>query len=180
MKNIIEVELKTRKVDFIKCKTDILAVGLFSDAEKLDSLNSTLNDKLGGAIERLLKIGDFKARDRACAIIYGNDKIGAKRIMLIGLGEKEKAMLDTIRKAAAVAAKKTVDLKAKTLSLAILNAFGKRFDLSTAAQVCAEGIYLGSYRYDEYITESTDGRLGSLVVELIDSDSEKIKNFNPE
>ena len=30
MKEIIDVELKVRKVDFIECKTDVLAVGLFS------------------------------------------------------------------------------------------------------------------------------------------------------
>ncbi|MBN1972695.1 MAG: leucyl aminopeptidase [Sedimentisphaerales bacterium] len=178
MKDIIEVELKTRKADFCKNKTDILAVGLFSDAGKLDSVNSMLNDKLDGAIQQLLKIGDFKARDRACTIIYGNEKIGAKRIMLVGLGEKKKATLDTIRKAAAVAAKKAVDLKAKTLSLALHNAFGESFDLSAIGQACTEGTYYGSYRYDEYVTESDDGRLGSLAVELIDSDANKVKKLN--
>jgi leucyl aminopeptidase len=178
MKNIIEVELKTRKVDFSRYKTDILAVGLFSGEDKLDSLNSMLNSKLNGAIDDLLRIGDFKARDRSSYIIYGNDKIGAKRVLLIGLGERKKATLDTLRKAAAVAAKKAVDIKAKTLGLAIHNAFGKSFDLSAAGQVCAEGIYYGSYRYDEYVTENEDGRLSSLQVEIIDSDSDKIKEMN--
>ncbi|MBN2590106.1 MAG: leucyl aminopeptidase [Sedimentisphaerales bacterium] len=178
MKDIIEVGLKTRKVDFSKIKTDILAVGLFSDVEKLDSLNAMLNKALGGAIQDILKIGDFKARERACTIIYGNEKVGAKRIMLIGLGEKGKVTLDTIRKASAVAAKKTVELKAKTLSLALHNALGKSFDLSEVGQACAEGAYYGSYSYDEFITESEDGRLGSLKVEIVDSDSNKIKNMN--
>ncbi|MEJ2650142.1 MAG: leucyl aminopeptidase [Sedimentisphaerales bacterium] len=165
MKEIIQVELKTRKVDLSKCRTDILAVGLFSDVPKLDSVNSMLNDKLGGAIERLLKTGDFKAKERANAIIYGNEKIGAKRVMLVGLGEKQKATLDTIRKATASAAKKAVDMKAKTLSFALHNALDKRFDLSSVGQVYAEGTYYGSYRYDEFITESEDGRLNLLQVE---------------
>lgn len=178
MKDIIQVELKTRKVDFGKCKTDILAVGLFSDAEKLDSVNSMFNNKLNGAIEQLLKIGDFKAKERACAVIYGNDKIGAKRILLVGLGEKQKVTLDTVRKAAAVAAKKAVDMKAKTLSLALHNALKKDFDLSAVGQVYAEGTYYGSYRYDEFVTDSENGRLGSLKVEMIDSDSNKVRNLN--
>jgi len=178
MKEIIQVELKTRKVDLSKCRTDILAVGLFSDVPKLDSVNSMLNDKLGGAIERLLKTGDFKAKERANAIIYGNEKIGAKRVMLVGLGEKQKATLDTIRKATASAAKKAVDMKAKTLSFALHNALDKRFDLSSVGQVYAEGTYYGSYRYDEFITESEDGRLNLLQVELVDSDTVKVKNLN--
>lgn len=178
MKDIIEVELKTRKVDFIKCSTDILAVGIFTDAEKLDSLNSMLNDKLDGAIERLRKIGDFKARERACTIIYGNDKIGAKRVMLVGLGEKGKTTLDTIRRVSAAAAKKAVDMKAKSLSLAIHNAFDERFDLFSIGKACAEGTYFGSFRYDEYLTENDDSRLGSLLVELIDPDAAKVRDLN--
>ncbi len=178
MKDMIKVELKTRKVDFSNLKTDILAVGLFSDVEKLDSLNSMLNKQLGGAIEDLLQIGDFKPRERTFTIIYGNEKVGAKRVMLVGLGEKEKVTLDTIRKVSAVVAKKAVDLKAKTLSLALHNALNKRFDLSSVGQVCAEGAYYGSYRYDEFITEGDDGRLPSLKIELVDSDSDKIKSLN--
>jgi len=43
MKEIIDVELKTRKVDFSKCKTDLLAVGQFYDTKGLNKLNAELN-----------------------------------------------------------------------------------------------------------------------------------------
>ena len=36
MKDIIDVELRTRTVDFGKCRTDLLAVGQFSDAKGLE------------------------------------------------------------------------------------------------------------------------------------------------
>jgi len=86
MKDIINIELRTQKVDFSKCKTDILAVGLFSDSKELDKLNKELNKKLDGAIDRLIKIGDSKGKEGANAIVYGNNEIGAKRILLVGLG----------------------------------------------------------------------------------------------
>ena len=177
MKDIIDVELKTHKVDFSKCKTDILAVGLFSDAKELDKLNKELDSKFNGAIKRLMELGDFKGKDGTSAVVYGNGQTGAKRILLVGLGEKKKATLDTIRNAAANAAKKSVELKAKTMSLALHKAFGGRFDLSAMGQACGEGTYFGSYRYDEFITENENGRLGSLKVELIDSDSAKLKKL---
>jgi len=177
MKNIIEVELKTQKVDFAKCKTDILAVGLFSDAKELDKLNKELNKKLDGAIDHIMKLGDFKAKDGTNAVVYGNNKIGAKRILLVGLGEKKKATLDTARNAAANAAKTSVELKAKTMGLALHNSFDRRFDLSAMGQALGEGTYFGSYRYDEFITESENGRLGSLKVDLIDSDLAKIQKL---
>ena len=83
MKEIIDVELKTRTVDLSKCKTDLLAVGLFSDAKGLDKFNSQLNSKLDGAIEQLIELGDFKSKEGTSSIVYGNDSIGAKRIMLV-------------------------------------------------------------------------------------------------
>ncbi len=177
MKKIIDVKLKTRNVDFSDFKTDVLAVGIFSDAKKLDPLNANLNKKLSGAIERLIKLGDFKGKDKTSAIVYGNEKIGAKRVLLLGLGEKEKATLDTIRRVSAFAAKKSIEMKAKTVGSALHNAFGRRFDLSAVGRACGEGIYFGSFIYDEFVTESTDGRLDSLRVELIEPDSEKLRRL---
>ena len=178
MKEIINVELKTRKVDFSKCETELLAVGHFSGAKGLDKVNAELDGKLGGAIERLLRLGDFKGKDGTSAVIYGNDNIGAKRVLLVGLGEKKKAGIDSLRRAAANAANKAVTMKVETLGLGIHRAFGGRFDLDTMGRVMAEGTYFGSYRYDEFVTESENGRRDSLTVELIEPDSNKKDKLN--
>ncbi|MHC4658319.1 MAG: leucyl aminopeptidase [Planctomycetota bacterium] len=178
MKEIIDVEVKTRKTEVSRCKTDLLAVGHFSDAKGLDKVSGELNGKLDGAIERLIKLGDFKGKDGTSAVVYGNDSIGAKRVLLVGLGEKKKATLDTVRKAAANAANKAVAMKVETLSLALHRAVGGRFDLGTMGRAIAEGIYFGSYRYDEFVTENENGRLNVLKSELIDSDSAKTRKLN--
>jgi leucyl aminopeptidase len=177
MKQIINVKINARNVDFNQCKTDVLVVGVFSDAKKLDSLNTQLDKKLAGAIGRLMKLGDFKGADKTNAVVYGNEKIGARRILLVGLGEKDKATLDTIRKATANAAKKSVEIKAKTIALALHSAFGRRFDLSEVGRACGEGTYYGSYQYDEFVTESNNGRLDSLKVELIEPDSARLREL---
>ncbi|MBN2181666.1 MAG: leucyl aminopeptidase [Sedimentisphaerales bacterium] len=174
MKQIIDVKTTTRNVDFIRCKADVLVVGVFSDAKKLDPANSQLDKRLGGAIGRLIKLGDFKGADKTNAVVYGNEKIGASRVLLMGLGEKDKATLDTIRKAAANAAKKAVEMKAKSVALALHNSFGKRFDLFAVGKAYGEGVYFGAYVYDEYVTESKDGRLSSLRVEIVDPDAAKL------
>lgn len=176
MKEMIEVELKTQKVDFSQCRTDILAVGHFSDVESLDKLNKELDARLGGAINHLIEIGDFKAKEGTSAVVYGNEQVGAKRILLVGLGEKKKAKLDTLRKAAMYIAKKSVETKARTVGLALHKAFA-RLDAAMMGQACAEGIFSGSYRYDEYITESDNGRLDSLKVDLVDPDAAKLQKL---
>ena len=178
MKEIISVEVKTQKADFVKVKTDLLAVGVFSDVKGLDKLNKELDGKLGGAIERLIKLEDFKGKDGTGAVVYGNGKIGAKRILLVGLGEKKKAKLDTVRKAAAYAANKAVDMKAENLGLALHRPFEGQFDSAVMGRVITEGVYFGSYRYDEYITTGENGRRGKLNAELVEPDKAKLKKLN--
>jgi leucyl aminopeptidase len=177
MKEIMDVKLNVRTAEPDRYKTDVLAVGLFSDAKGLDKLIKQLDRKLEGAIDRLRKIGDFKGKEGTGVIAYSDGRIGAKRILLVGLGEKKKATLDTIRKAAAHAAKKSVEMKAKSLGLALHNALGAKFDLVQTGQACAEGACFGSYRYDEFVTEEENGRLGSIQVDLVDFDASKTKEL---
>ncbi len=185
MKRIIEVKLRTCVVDFAECKTQMLVVGYFSDAKKLDAVNGKLNGRLDGAIERVIKLGDFRGKEGTSAIIYSDPskllgaggRIGPERLLLVGLGEQKKATINTVRKAAALAANKAVGMKVKSMAIAIHRAFGARFDLGLAAQALAEGLYCGSYRYDEYVTSSEDGRTDSLTVEVIDDNAAKVKRL---
>ena len=171
MKQIIDVEMKARTVEPIVCKTDVLAVGHFSDAKGLDRIERELNAALDGAIERVIRLGDFKGKSGTSAVVYGNGEIAARRILLVGLGEKKKATLDTVRQAAAQAAKKSVAVRAEQLSLVLHRAFGGRFGLDAMGRAMAEGVCFGSYRYDEFVTRDESERLESLKVELVDSDS---------
>ena len=143
-------------------------------AKVQDKFCRALDSRLDGAIEKLRKLEDFQGKEGSFSIIYGTPQVAAKRIMLVGLGEKKKATVDTVRKAACLAANKAVSLKAKSICLALHKATGGRFALPEVGRVCAEGAHYGSYRYDEFITDSEDGRLDTLAVELIDSDSVKI------
>ena len=185
MKRIIDVALKTSKAHFAECKTQMLVVGHFSDAKRLDSANRELNSRLGGAIEQVIKLGDFKGKDGTSSLVYGRastsltegSQTGAERVLLVGLGEQKKATIDTVRKAAALAANKAVAMKVSTMALALHGAFGARFDLELLAQAIAEGVYYGSYRYDEYITSTEDSRTDSLMVNVIDNDAAKIKRL---
>ncbi|MHC4644694.1 MAG: leucyl aminopeptidase [Planctomycetota bacterium] len=177
MKEIIRVQLRTRKADFATCKTDMLAVGCFSGAGVLDKIAAELDRRLHGAIRTVIKLGDFKGKLGTSAIVYGNDDVGASRVLLVGLGEKKKATLDTVRKAAACAANKAVTLQVKSLSLALHRAFGRSFESTVMARSIAEGIHFGGYRYDEFVTESENGRPELLKVELVDTDSSKIRRL---
>ncbi len=178
MKEIINVEVRTRKTELSKCETDVLAVGMLSGVTRLDKTVRELDSKLDGAIEKLIELGDFKGKEGSSEIIYGNEQIGAKRVLLVGLGEKKKATLDTIRKAAAAAANKAVSLKSKSIAMALHQQMGRKFDAKKVGQAIAEGAYFGSYRYDEFVTESENGRAKSLAVEVIDFDAAAVRKVD--
>ncbi|UCD53511.1 MAG: leucyl aminopeptidase [Phycisphaerales bacterium] len=175
MKQIISVDINTRKVDPAQCRTDLLVLGYFADAKGLDRAGKALDDKLGGAIRRLIKLGDFKGAAKTQALLYSEGKIAPARVMLIGLGERKKVTLDTIRKAAARATNKAVALKAKSVALALHLAVGDQQDPGAMGRALAEGAYFGSYRYDEFVTASENGRLGALKVEIVDADARQVK-----
>jgi len=179
MKQIIDVDVTTRRVDLVKCKTDMLVVGRFSDAGDPGPIIRALDEKLDGSIERLARIGDFTGKPRTYAVVYGNGRIAAERVLLLGLGERKKATLDTLRRAAGTAASRAVDMKVKHLSLALHPSFSRSFDAETTGRVIAEGVCFGGYRYDEYVSENGNGRVGSMAVEIIDADAPQIKNLAP-
>jgi len=177
MKKIIEVKVAAKKGKIETCRTDILCVGIFSGEKKLDAANAALNKKLGGLIERVIKLGDFKGDELSTKLIYTSRKIAAERLMLVGLGEKKKARLDTIRKAAACAANQAVSMKVETLALALHKAFAGIIDPQDAARAITEGVYFGSFRYDEFVTSTENGRAPNLNVQLIEPDAIETKKL---
>jgi leucyl aminopeptidase len=98
--------------------------------------------------------------------------------MLIGLGEPKKVTPETIRKAAATAANQAVNMKLRTLSLALHQAAHGRLDMAQMGKAMAEGVYFGSYRYDEFVTESPNGRRSALKVEVVDGQAAPIQALN--
>ncbi|MBP7052440.1 MAG: leucyl aminopeptidase [Phycisphaerae bacterium] len=174
MKQIINVDVKTTRTDLAKCRTGMLVIGRFSDGDPGEPI-AALDKKLDGAIARLAKIGDFTGKAKTQAVVYGNGRIGVERILLLGLGDRKKATLDTLRKAAATAANRAVEMKVKHVSLALHRGFAGDLDGQAMGRAMAEGVHFGAYRYDEYITASGNGRPSSLSVEIVDSDAATLK-----
>ena len=58
MKKIIDVEVRTKRIEPEGCKMDMLCVGVFKGEKRLDKTCSLLNKMLDGRIEKLLKLGE--------------------------------------------------------------------------------------------------------------------------
>jgi len=177
MKQIISVDINSQKAGATDYKGDLIAVGVFANEKKPSVPCQALDDALDGAISRVMKLQDFEGKQNTNALLYTNQKLPADRVLLVGLGEKKHADIDTLRKAAAYTANTAVNMKAKTLALALHQAFTARTDPRAAAGALAEGTYFGSYRYDEFVTDEEQTRPGKLAVTVIDSDTARLRKI---
>ena len=148
-------------------EADITVVGLYAGSP-LDSSAAELDRATGGLLGRALESGDFKGEPNEILLLY---PMGgpARRVLLVGLGNKEDLNPERIRTAAGAAARRCRDLDP---SRAAVFLFGEGTPVSAgdAAQALAEGALLGTYQYLEYRTKDrekvkTFGRLEVLVPE---------------
>lgn len=165
MKSLIDISVKVQKGDLLTAAADLLAVGVLADAMGTPTA-AKLNRALGGAVETVRSLGDFEAKPGQNCLLYSDGKIAAKRVLLVGLGKAGDLKADGLRKAAALAATKAVELKARSLALCL------HTDADAAAgQALAEGACFGAFRYDEYMPEAAKKRPAKLRAVIVDADA---------
>jgi leucyl aminopeptidase len=174
MKPIMDLKLNVREEDGLNIKTDMLAVSLYTDM-KLHPLLKRIDKALDGAVQDLIRSKDFEGKEGTSVLIYTNGKIGPKRLMLIGLGERGKITLDSLRKASISVGNKAITLALKNVGLAIHKGMGRTLTHESIGRVCAEGVHFGSYRYNEYVTVETNKPPKRLTLVLFETDKKALQ-----
>ncbi len=133
-------------------KTELIVVGLFSPAEKLPAELKAVDDRLNGAIAHAIKGKEFEGEWQQFRLVSTLDKIPAKNILLLGLGKKEDANVEILRRAAGFSAKIVRDFCGITEYSTTLHNLEIKASRNERAQAVAEGSVLGSYQYLKYRT----------------------------
>jgi len=131
-------------------QADALAVAIFEKTTAVPPALKDLDAALGGALGRVIALGDFKAKAGAAITIPLEGKI--KRLLVLGLGKREAADLDNLRWAAANVAKAAREAKLTDATLYVQADWpGDSASASTTIfQAIAEGLVLGDFVYDEF------------------------------
>ena len=118
---------------------DLLAAGFFK---------GDTPEGLGDAAAEVVASGDFTGKPGETALLYGQEGLGASRLLLVGLGERERFTPERLRRASATAARRarTLKLREAALLLPALPEGGPR----AAAKAAAEGATLGLYRFNRH------------------------------
>jgi leucyl aminopeptidase len=146
----MQVKVVDEKLDSFK--TELIVVGLFSPAEKLPSELKAVDEKLNGAISHAIKGKEFEGEWQQFRLVSTLDKIPAKNILLLGLGKKEDANLEILRKAAGLSAKIARDFCGITEYATTLHTLDVKGSKDERAQAVSEGSVLGAYQYLKYKT----------------------------
>lgn len=137
-------------LNVLKVKADVLVIGFFK-GQKYSGVVKSLNDSLGDALKNISEEERFEG-DVGKSIMLSSTlgKIGCKRVLMVGLGEKTDFSALTLRKIGNLVIKKV-----KGLSSVI--AFTPEFCNGPGhISALTEGLLLGSYGFDKYKTDNSD------------------------
>ena len=166
----MKIVVKTERIEDIK--TDAIAIGLFEKQgiERYKGLDRAAD----GLISILIKRGEFKGKADEMLFLISPAGLKAKRMLLLGLGEKKKFTVDKLRQASAKAGQEMRSKGLKNFAMPVLSI---QEDKKRIGQAIAEGLLLGLYQFEEYKTEKKEEKKIDNVIIAVEKreDEEKIK-----
>lgn len=169
----MKVDVSDVKIDAIT--TELVAIGMFAPAKEVPERLKGLDEQLSGAISHVLSGNEFEGELYQVRLISTLDKIPAKNILLVGLGEKKDVSLEVLRRVAGNAARVVRDGAGITSFATYLH----EVDIPDTtkeqrAQAVAEGTVLGAYQFLKYKTVETDKIKQLSQVTILDADEESV------
>lgn len=176
----IKTRVKVDKTDWADFRGDMLVAGVFEGTKRLPTGLKTLDEAAGKVISHVFKTGDFKGKVNESTTLYLSSNKNCDRLVLVGLGKKEKFDLTILRQAAATAARLADKLGAAKVGLGLHQWIGAKWDERTVGQALAEGVIVGRYSFSDHFTKADDEHksAGSLTVSLLEPDTKKAQDLN--
>lgn len=129
-----------------EAETEVLVLTVFEDElEKIDYL-AGVNEKLNGKLSQMIESGEIQGKYREFTLLHV-DGIGAKRLLIMGLGKRKDFSLDRIRSIAANSARYARRINVREMAIHDFAGLAAPKDCAAAL---VEGVILGMYRFDKY------------------------------
>jgi leucyl aminopeptidase len=144
----------------LQLATPLLILPVFAD-ESLSGAAAQLNTELEGLLAESFDEDGFKAAVGDTRLIM-TPAGSAKRVLLLGLGKKDKFSTEKLRKAASKVIKGAKSLKKAEIAF-VLPAL-EEISVESAALAVAEGLELGSHVFDDYKTDEKSAPVESALI----------------
>jgi len=143
------MEIKVKSGGILAEKADAAVFTAYED-EKLSGTLAKADKALGGTLSSALKSGEFTAKPCETMLIHANGAFdgGPERLLLVGLGKRDKFKPDTLMRAAGKAAAKCRGASLKDISVSLDTAV--EVEPADSARLWAEGTTLALYTFDTF------------------------------
>lgn len=155
----MDFTLTREKPEKLKC--DLFAIGCFEEehdkkakevpAKLMKSDGGLALDRaLEGEIGHAIKAGTFTGEAGKMKLLYTEGRIPARHVLIIGMGKKKEADLDTLRMVMAKIGKTADELKLSSVAFILENKVLVKSAPHTRLQALVEGMILGRYSFEVY------------------------------
>jgi len=128
-------------------KSDAISIGIYEDGSMTNNGNA-IDTLIGNQIIKAHDRGDIKGKHCETTIFYSEDG----PVIVIGLGKANEFETESLRKVGGTLAKKAIAKKYNHVSCE--NYGGKA--TAEFGQALAEGLIMGSYQFNDYLTKKKD------------------------
>jgi leucyl aminopeptidase len=135
-------------------ETPLLAVAVPKLGKALPAPLAALDARSGGLLGPLFAAGEFGGGRDEVAVVHPGG-MPARRVLLVGMGKPEDLTRSSLRRAAAVAARRAKGLGAGAMAFAAPAEFRPAVGAADLGQVAVEGAEQGAWFFDEL--KSADG-----------------------
>lgn len=139
------MKIKIESSNPLRKKTEALCGFVLENSDKILGLNK-INSKISDSVKQSIK--DINGEFGKISVIPTNNKIPAKRIIIAGIGKKDKITNDTIRFVSGKIAQKVNELKLKEFS--IISPPGFVIEPVLAASQITEGCKMSLYKFEKF------------------------------
>ena len=137
------MNIRVLREDVTKINTPALIVNLFEGVKSPGGATGAVDQALGGAISQLIDDGEIQGKASEMTLIHTFGRIGASRVLVVGLGKQENFSANTVRNVTGDACR---FLRSRNVSSACTIAHGAGIgglNPQSTAQAMAEGALLG-------------------------------------
>ncbi|HSH00943.1 MAG TPA: leucyl aminopeptidase [Anaerolineae bacterium] len=141
------MQIKITTGDITASQADTVITNLFEGVTAPAGATNALNRALNGTIRQLIDSGDITGRQNEITVIYPHGAIPAQRVLIVGLGQRDKFSLETVRVAMSTAMQHARKLNAKNVATIVHGAGVAGLPAEPATQATIEGAVLGLHQY---------------------------------
>jgi leucyl aminopeptidase len=160
------MQVEASQGPFEQLDVQAVAVAVFKDEKPADGFLQKLDEVSGGLVKSIIEAGEFAGKEGETAYFHliGNDKLKARRLLLVGVGAKDDYRTANVSTMAGIAVRSLRGKNAK--SIAVLPRIEGAVEANSSTAI--QGAFISIFDPDKYRTVDKEEKSVDKVVVVIE------------